>query len=88
MNKSRLQELVQEISFEVKNEEFHASTVELTKLLSQDIDNYLASPVTPTTRTQTLLEQAQSLEIDYAQSHPRVKGIVSEIIDILSKMGI
>ncbi|MFT6304830.1 MAG: hypothetical protein ACI9XK_000355 [Granulosicoccus sp.] len=88
MNKSRLRELVEEFSSEVKNEELHASTAELTKQLTQDVHQYLATSVTPTTRTQTLLEQAQTLEIEYAQSHPRIRGIVSEIVDILSKMGI
>jgi hypothetical protein len=81
MNKSRLRELVEEFSSEVKNEELHASTAELTKQLTQDVHQYLATSVTPTTRTQTL-------EIEYAQSHPRIRGIVSEIVDILSKMGI
>ena len=88
MSKSRLQELVEEFSSEAKNAELNPTTVELTKQLSQDVHEYLASSATPTTRTQSLLEQAQTLEVEYAQSHPRIEGIVREIIDILSKLGI
>jgi hypothetical protein len=88
MSKSRVQELVAQITTEVNNAALNPSTVELTKQLSQDVNEYLASSVTPTMRTPSLLEQAQTLEIEYAQSHPRIEGIVNEIIDILSRMGI
>lgn len=88
MHKSRLQELVAEISAELEEQELSASATEQTKQLSQDVYDYLASPIMPTNRTQTLLEQAQRLEIEYEQEHPRIRGIVREIVDLLSKMGI
>lgn len=88
MSQSRVNSLLEQIGKELQSENVSSDTADLTVRLSQDIREHVANPDSPDAERQTLLEQVQSLEVEFAQNHPRIEGIIRELIDTLSKMGI
>jgi len=67
--------------------ELDSTTIGRLRSFEVAIKPYLGNEASPQS-DKTLLDKANELEVDFAQRHPRAEGIMREIIDTLSRMGI
>jgi len=87
MSKQNIKQLIDALVTEVKSSELDSATIGQLRNFEQAIEPYLAQDESGHSDS-TILDKANELEIAFAQKHPTAEGIVREIIDTLSRMGI
>lgn len=87
MSNQKIEQLIEKLSNEVQHAELDDSTIAQLRAFERGIEPYLNNNTDNNTNS-SLLDQAKALEVEFAQRHPVAEGIIQEIIDSLSKMGI
>ena len=81
--------LLDALRIEIEETKLESESIAELRLFEQEIEPYLdGNIVSDTASVASLLEQAQELEVRFAQEHPAVEGIVRQISNTLSGMGI
>ena len=81
--------LLDALRIEIEETKLESESIAELRLFEQEIEPYLdGNIVSDTAEVASLLEQAQELEVRFAQEHPAVEGIVRQISNTLSGMGI
>ncbi len=87
MSNERLRQLLARLHGEIQKTELDADTRQLLRQLDTDIHD-LVDTSTVTADSHSILDRARLLEARIAASHPTAERFVTEVINILARMGI
>ena len=89
MPKQRLRELVSSLHEELeRTPEVDAEGRDLLRGLTGDIEDLVGHDEPPPQSRDSATERVESAALRFEAEHPRVAGILSEIVDALGRLGI
>lgn len=87
MSNKDIENLIKSLLTEVQSSPLDSATRDQLRDFETALEPYLYDAVS-VGKEETILDKANQLEVAFAQRHPVAEGIMREIIDSLSRMGI
>lgn len=87
MSNSQIRDLLGKLQEEIQKTKLDDETRSLVRDLDADIHDLL-DPQGDRAETDSVLEKARALELNFASEHPAIERFMREVIDALVRMGI